>query len=276
MRIRHITATILAVLSVSILALPALAQESDVEGCKDHPLFTRMRNYVIQECETKDFDEAEFYIQDEEPKIAEGRKTRIEYVVKEGLTPATYLQIRRNYGNAVKSLSGTIHYDDQNMLSAQILKSGREFWMQIDCHGDGESYSLTVVEVEAMVQEVSANEMLEALNKDGYIALYISFDSGKAELKPEAEGTIGQIIALLTENPDLKVGIEGHTDNVGIPAANKTLSEQRAKAVMAAVVAGGVDAARLVAVGWGQEKPVADNRGEEGRAKNRRVEVVKK
>jgi outer membrane protein OmpA-like peptidoglycan-associated protein len=141
---------------------------------------------------------------------------------------------------------------------------------------DGYNYTLTVLEVGEMVQEVSANDMLEALNKDGYIALYINFDSGKAEIKPETEGTIGQIIALLEGNPGLKVGIEGHTDNVGTPAANKALSEQRAKAVAAAVVKGGIDAARLVAVGWGQEKPIADNRGEEGRAKNRRVEIVKK
>jgi len=72
------------------------------------------------------------------------------------------------------------------------------------------------------------------------------------------------------------VSIEGHTDNVGQAAANKTLSEQRAKSVMAAVVKGGVAASRVSAVGWGQERPIADNRSEEGRAKNRRVEIVKK
>jgi len=72
------------------------------------------------------------------------------------------------------------------------------------------------------------------------------------------------------------VSIEGHTDNAGQPAANKILSEQRARSVMNAVVKGGVDAARISAVGWGQERPIADNRSEEGRAKNRRVEIVKK
>jgi outer membrane protein OmpA-like peptidoglycan-associated protein len=118
--------------------------------------------------------------------------------------------------------------------------------------------------------------MYEALGKDGFIALYINFDTGKSDIKPEAQGTIDQIAALLKGHADLKVGIEGHTDNVGTPAANKTLSEQRAKSVAAAVAKTGVPADRMTAVGWGQEKPVADNRSEEGRGKNRRVEIVKK
>ncbi len=74
----------------------------------------------------------------------------------------------------------------------------------------------------------------------------------------------------------LRVSIEGHTDNVGDPAANKKLSSDRANAVMNALIAKGIDKSRLSSVGWGQEKPVADNGTDEGRAKNRRVEIVKK
>jgi outer membrane protein OmpA-like peptidoglycan-associated protein len=118
--------------------------------------------------------------------------------------------------------------------------------------------------------------MLDALNKDGFIALYINFDTGKSDIKPESQPIVAQIAELLKANPDLKVSIEGHTDNVGTPAANKTLSESRAKSVLNAVAALGVPAARMGSVGWGQERPVADNRSEEGRAKNRRVEIVKK
>jgi outer membrane protein OmpA-like peptidoglycan-associated protein len=108
------------------------------------------------------------------------------------------------------------------------------------------------------------------------VALYINFDTGKSDIKPESKGIIDQIAALLQAHPELKVSIEGHTDNVGTPQNNKTLSLQRAKSVMNAVVQKGIAAARLTAVGWGQEKPIADNRSEEGRAKNRRVEIVKK
>jgi outer membrane protein OmpA-like peptidoglycan-associated protein len=118
--------------------------------------------------------------------------------------------------------------------------------------------------------------MYDALKKDGFIALYINFDTGKSDIKPESMTIIDQIAALLKAHADLTVSIEGHTDNVGTPQSNKTLSQQRAKSVMTAVVQKGIAADRMAAVGWGQEKPIADNRSEDGRAKNRRVEVVKK
>ena len=135
---------------------------------------------------------------------------------------------------------------------------------------------MIVLEMEPMTQEVTADAMYSALNKDGFVALYINFDTGKSDIKPESKGIIDQIAALLQAHPELKVSIEGHTDNVGTPQSNKTLSLQRAKSVMNAVVQKGIAATRLTAVGWGQEKPIADNRSEEGRAKNRRVEIVKK
>jgi len=80
----------------------------------------------------------------------------------------------------------------------------------------------------------------------------------------------------LKSKPGLKLSIEGHTDNQGAPASNKVLSHNRAKAVIKAVTEAGIKAARMSPMGWGQEKPVADNRTEDGRAKNRRVEIVKK
>ncbi len=148
--------------------------------------------------------------------------------------------------------------------------------MSVEGYMDGWEYRLIVVEIEEMVQEVTASDMLDALNRDGYIALYINFDTGKFEIKPESQPTIDQIFQLMKDNPELKLSIEGHTDNVGSPSNNKVLSDNRAKAVMNAVVSSGIDASRLAAVGWGQERPIADNRAEEGRAKNRRVEIVKK
>lgn len=81
---------------------------------------------------------------------------------------------------------------------------------------------------------------------------------------------------MLKANPDFKIAIDGHTDNVGDAKSNKKLSEARAHAVMNAVVAQGIDSKRLIAAWFGMEQPVADNRTEEGRAKNRRVELVKR
>ena len=135
---------------------------------------------------------------------------------------------------------------------------------------------MVVAEKELMKQDIQANEMFDALNKNGFIALYINFETGKADIKPGSQEIIDQIVQMLKDNPDLKISIEGHTDNVGTAQSNQTLSENRAKAVMDAVIAKGIDKSRLSSKGWGQTKPIADNKTEEGRAKNRRVEIVKK
>lgn len=129
--------------------------------------------------------------------------------------------------------------------------------------------------MEAMKQEVTANEMLDALNKDGFIALNILFETGKSAIQQESLPVMDQIFDLLKSNSTLNVSIEGHTDNVGDAASNKKLSNDRAKAVTNVIIAKGIDKARLSFIGWGQEKPVADNRTDEGRTKNRRVEIVK-
>jgi OmpA-OmpF porin, OOP family len=267
--------TLLLFASLIAFAGAAWAQEADAENCKDHPLFSRMKNYHIAGCKSA-FDAVEFYVKDSDAKTVEGQMTHIEYYLNENSPMPSQLQIRRNYGNAAKSIGAAILYDQDNYLTGRLTKNGKEIWFKVEIYNEGGIYALTVLEVGEMVQEVAADAMYEALSKDGFMALYINFDTGKAEIKPESQGTVAQIAALLNGHEDLKLSIEGHTDNVGTPAANKTLSEQRAKAVMAAVIKGGVDASRLSAVGWGQEKPIADNRSEDGRAKNRRVEIVKK
>jgi outer membrane protein OmpA-like peptidoglycan-associated protein len=118
--------------------------------------------------------------------------------------------------------------------------------------------------------------MEDELNKSGFVTLHINFETGKSDIKPESQTIIDQVADMLKANDSLNVSIEGHTDNVGTPAFNKTLSENRAKSVMNAIIARGIEKSRLSAKGWGQEKPIGDNKTEEGRAKNRRVEIVKK
>jgi OOP family OmpA-OmpF porin len=127
-----------------------------------------------------------------------------------------------------------------------------------------------------MKQEVSANDMIDALNAEGHVALQINFDSGKAIIKEESKPVIEEMVKALKDVPDLVVEIQGHTDNTGDAAADQVLSEQRAAAVRKTLIDGGIDAKRLTAKGYGLTKPVADNSTEEGRAKNRRVELVKK
>lgn len=125
---------------------------------------------------------------------------------------------------------------------------------------------------------VSSDDMAKALDADGRIALYgIQFDTNKSSLKPESVETIAQIAKLLQAQPALKLDVVGHTDNVGDAAANLKLSQRRADAVVTSLVEDhGIDEARLTARGEGLGQPVADNATEEGRAKNRRVELVKR
>ncbi|MDH4196149.1 MAG: OmpA family protein [Candidatus Aminicenantes bacterium] len=268
-------AGMLMVLFVATLAGVAAAQEPDAEGCKDHPMFTRMKDFYIDRCESN-FDAVEFSTSDSETKTLEGQRTYIYYILQEEAQNPSPLQIRRNYTNAIRALGGTVVYDSNYYVSLRVVKDNREIWVAVDPSGDGRSYGLTILELGEMTQEVTASDMLAALNKSGYVALYINFDTGKATIKPESEKIIDEIASLLHNNPELQLSVEGHTDNVGSPASNKALSVARAEAVLNAVVGKGVDASRLTAVGWGQEKPIAENRSEEGRAKNRRVEIVKK
>lgn len=107
------------------------------------------------------------------------------------------------------------------------------------------------------------------------MSVQINFATDQAEILPDSQEQIDQIITLLRDNANLKLGIYGHTDNTGDAAHNLKLSEQRAQAVVAALTKAGIDANRLTAKGFGDTQPVADNTNEDGKAKNRRVELVK-
>ena len=104
----------------------------------------------------------------------------------------------------------------------------------------------------------------------------ISFDTGKATIKPESTGEINRITKIMTDDPSIKFEIQGHCDNTGSDKVNDPLSQQRAEAIMAALVSNGIDAGRLSAVGKGAHEPIAGNDTDEGRAKNRRVEFIRK
>jgi outer membrane protein OmpA-like peptidoglycan-associated protein len=102
----------------------------------------------------------------------------------------------------------------------------------------------------------------------------IFFDVGKAQLKEESVGELERILDLLQRNPDLKLQVNGHTDNSGDNQTNKTLSLNRAKSVLNFLVQRGIEPARLSAVGFGEERPIVSNDDEEGgRAINRRTEI---
>jgi outer membrane protein OmpA-like peptidoglycan-associated protein len=141
-----------------------------------------------------------------------------------------------------------------------------------------ENSCLCVLEPKALENKMSiipAAEIKKQLDEKGKAILYINFDTDKATLKPEGNKYIEEIAKLLDANKDLKLSIEGHTDNSGNTAHNKTLSEERAKTVLNSLISKNIDRNRLKSVGFGSDKPLVANNTEENKAKNRRVELVK-
>ena len=265
------------ILALFLLLSPVTAQE-DEAGCKDHPLLTRMAGFYIDSCENAEFDAYGFTVGEDKTASVEGKMSQIRYIVKEGARSVSALQVLRNYLNAIRKAGGTVVWTEEPLGrgTARLTAGGVETWVAIRAFDQGEGCELVVVEKQAMAQEVAAAEMLDALNRDGRIALSIQFDTGKSTIKPESLPIIEQMAALLQGNSALNVSVEGHTDSVGSAAANQTLSESRARAVVAAQVERGIAAGRMTSAGFGASKPVAGNDTEEGRARNRRVELVKR
>jgi OOP family OmpA-OmpF porin len=242
----------------------------DAEGCKDSPLITRFPGSIIHSCENKEYQEADLPMADSQTKHVEGEYHYWDIGTREGTSE---IQVFRNFQNAIKSAGFTI---DFTQSPSQIVAHKGSTWIFID--NRGEYYYQTIVTEKEMKQEVTADasSLSEEISKSGHVAVYgIHFDTGKATILPDSENALGEIVKLLQQNADLQLKVEGHTDNQGNATANQALSERRAQAVVAWLTAHGVQATRLSAKGLGQSKPVADNGSEEGRGKNRRVELVK-
>jgi OOP family OmpA-OmpF porin len=275
----------IAILALTIFGSFSLtAQVEDVPNCKDSPMFNRLPNEYIQDC-SHNYNALDIPMRSVNGEIVnenkEGTLTYIEYVYysETGTEGPSFLQIIKNYENAIMKTGGKrIFYSPEAGVATLFTKSGdKDIWVVLnDFSGTATgNYQLRILEIEGMKQEISASDMLTALNTSGFIALYINFETGKSDIKTESQGIIDQIAQLMKDNPNLKISIEGHTDNVGSASANQTLSEKRAKAVMDALVAKGIDKSRLSFKGWGASKPIGDNNTEDGKAKNRRVEIVK-
>jgi len=274
-----------------VMLAQAAAKSVSLAPDQDIPHFTRMPNYNLLDGASEELEFTERTFFDGKRAVpVEGHLWQRDYQLKEGARQASSLQIRRNYANAVRSLGGrSVLFDGvcqseacdlgtgcSEFMNGRVKRGAKELWVLVCPMNEGYEYQLIVLEKQAMEQDVTASDLLSALNEQGSVALYINFDVDKATIKPESQSIVEQIVFLLKQNPSLRVSIEGHTDNTGSRQRNKTLSEQRATAVADAIVKHGVERARLTATRWGQDKPIADNATEEGKARNRRVELVKK
>jgi outer membrane protein OmpA-like peptidoglycan-associated protein len=266
-----------------VSCLPALAQE-DAEGAKDHPVLARMPGFYLSTAEEQEFASYDFTVGDEMQAV-EGRYWRLEYWLKDGAKNPGALAVARNYSNAMTAKQGRKIYEAVDAgggtaTASMPLGDGRSLWVETSVSNGGETYTLTIVEQAAMAQQIAitADWLAEQLASSGSVALEgITFDTGKSAIRPESKSVLDEIGALLKNDAALALEIQGHTDNAGSPTANLTLSQQRAGAVKAYLVSAHfIDAARLTTAGFGDTRPVADNATEDGRAKNRRVELHRK
>lgn len=284
----------------------AAAQAPDVPGSKDHPLITRYPGCVIDAYRSREYDEYVFPLGKltgttlEKSQELEGKVTRIHYFCPRG---RSLLEVYRNYeaglkragfeplftcsgeacGNGSFQFSAEPNYGwwtGARHVSGKLARPEGDVYVSLHVQeGDAVNVLLDIIEMKPMetgLVTVDAAALANEIARTGHASVYgIYFDTGKDIVKPESEPALTEVAKLLQQNPTLKLHVVGHTDNVGDLAMNMDLSRRRANAVVQALTTQhGVTGSRLRADGVGPYAPVASNKTEEGRAKNRRVELV--
>lgn len=255
-----------------LLTLTCLAQQKDAKGCKDSPLITRFPGSVLTGCSDKADDVAELLMDGPTKKI-EGEVHRLNYNFP---STASKAQVVRNLNTALRNAGFTFDYDSGGY--GDFTAHSGKTWITIAISGSG-AYSELIVTETKLTQDVvaDAKALSGGLLQNGHaVVTGIFFDTAKSVVKPESDAALKEVAKLLQSDPKLKVYVVGHTDNAGELASNMELSKQRAAAVVKALTAQyGVSATRLQPYGDGPYAPVASNDSENGRALNRRVELVK-
>ncbi|HRG23441.1 MAG TPA: OmpA family protein [Chitinophagaceae bacterium] len=266
-----------------LVSISLLSSAQDKRGCDtiEPKYMTRMPGFLLENCDLSEFSTYKFsYIDLKDKRIYKevaGRFYHLRYSkIKGESRKFSGEQIRFNYHNAVVKAKGSSLSLRKDFF--KMNQNGRTVWFKIDNaeDADDQGFDLFIVETEEMKQDIEVN-MSEGIDRDGKIALYgILFDVGKSVIKPESAPALQMVIDYLIANPGIKIYVVGHTDNTGLFASNITLSKARAKAVKDYLVTKGkIAATRLGSDGVGSLCPVATNATEEGKALNRRVEIVK-
>jgi outer membrane protein OmpA-like peptidoglycan-associated protein len=156
-----------------------------------------------------------------------------------------------------------------------IHQADKDIWVQVSSNTAGGAWAITESKPFAPTAKLlPATALKDSIDKTGKATIHVNFAFDKADILPDATSQIAEVAKLMID-PALKLSVEGHTDNSGAPPHNRALSQARARSVVAALVSQGVASSRLSAKGFGSDHPVATNGTEDGRAQNRRVELVR-
>ncbi len=185
-------------------------------------------------------------------------------------------QLAKNMWNGKISTYGLQRQSNTPFAVYAFKNNNKKYILNIQSNSaQGNVFIMELKDFEQTIKKYSAEQMKTDIDKTGKAILNINFDTDKATLKANGQKIVDEIYALLNTNPNLKISIEGHTDNVGSVARNKQLSTDRANTVMYALAGKGIDIKRLKAAGFGSEKPIKANDTDENKEQNRRVELVK-
>ncbi len=271
-------AVLIAVVAL-VTATAGLAQgvKPDKVGCADSPLLSRVSGCYIYDCDRKGWDEMKLPVGPEgKIQAVEGEKIHIYYEC--GGESYSRLKVVRNAETALRQAGYTIEFSGKWQGDPAVTARKGSQWVVVSTGTD--RYWVDTVKAQDMAQEMvaTAEVMAKDIATTGHFAVYgIYFDTDKAEIMPESEAALAEMAKLLKGNPALNVFIVGHTDNTGTFEHNMKLSMDRAASVINALVAKhGIAAARLKPYGVASLAPVAPNKTEDGRAKNRRVELVER
>ena len=202
--------------------------------------------------------------QDRPEIVAKGSTTRT-YHPPSTLSPFEWSQV---YRDALTKANWTIvNVVRSELITAHYGQNGRNIWAYLHMNADG--YSFTVGD------EPGGDALKSELARNCHVALIgVLFDFNKSTLKPESDAVLERVGGLMAKDSALQAEIQGHTDNVGTPEYNVKLSQARAASVAAWLTSHGVATDRMTAKGYGLTMPIADNKTDEGRARNRRVEIA--
>jgi outer membrane protein OmpA-like peptidoglycan-associated protein len=272
-------AAIMTAFFLSLLIGPMLLVQTpatDKLGCHDPKALSRMPGCWIDRCRTAPYEQAQI----DTAKVGtrttavEGEFEQVHYRCP---AETAGIQIHRNAEGALRQAGYDVVFTNA-YATTRFWVTGRKGPQWVAVYAERANYTVTAVKAKELEQVMQANAegWAQQINQTGRVSIYgINFDTGKATIRADSEKVLAEVAALLQKESGWDLLVAGHTDSAGTDGINVPLSRQRAEAVIAWMAAKGIDKARLTAAGFGSRRPLAENTSEDGRSRNRRVDLIK-